>query len=168
MGTEAFGERAERELLATGEHVRKRAVETRDELTSQEAQIARMASDGLSNSEIGERLFISQHTVAYHLRKGFQQARHQLAQPAQPGAAAGAERAGAARALRQAACRGRACPQAAGVSPFWTPWDGWWLDQQGARRRICADLAGVRHGLEFWLDFATPCRKVDRLLEVPA
>ncbi|HTX31749.1 MAG TPA: AAA family ATPase [Solirubrobacteraceae bacterium] len=71
MGVEGFAARAERELLATGEHVRKRSVETRDELTPQEAQVARLARDGLSNVEIGERLFISQHTVAYHLRKVF-------------------------------------------------------------------------------------------------
>ena len=71
MGTEAFGGRTERELLATGEHARKRTVETREELTPQEAQIARLARDGLSNAEIGARLFISQHTVAYHLRKVF-------------------------------------------------------------------------------------------------
>jgi DNA-binding CsgD family transcriptional regulator len=71
MGTEAFAERAERELLATGEHVRTRSVETRDELTAQEAQVARLARDGLSNAEIGARLFISRHTVAYHLRKVF-------------------------------------------------------------------------------------------------
>ena len=71
MGIEAFAGRAERELLATGERVRKRSVETRDELTAQEAQIARLARDGLSNAEIGARLFISQHTVAYHLRKIF-------------------------------------------------------------------------------------------------
>jgi DNA-binding CsgD family transcriptional regulator len=71
MGTEAFAGRAERELLATGERVRKRTVETRDELTPQEAQIARLAGDGWSNADIGARLFISQHTVAYHLRKVF-------------------------------------------------------------------------------------------------
>ena len=71
MGTEAFAGRAERELSATGEHVRKRSVETRDELTAQEAQVARLAGDGLSNAEIGARLFISRHTVAYHLRKVF-------------------------------------------------------------------------------------------------
>jgi DNA-binding CsgD family transcriptional regulator len=71
MGIEAFARRAERELLATGERVRKRRVQTRDELTAQEAQVARLARDGLSNAEIGARLFISQHTVAYHLRKIF-------------------------------------------------------------------------------------------------
>ena len=71
MGAEAFAARAERELLATGERVRKRTVETREELTAQEAQVARLARDGLSNAAIGERLFISQHTVAYHLRKVF-------------------------------------------------------------------------------------------------
>jgi DNA-binding CsgD family transcriptional regulator len=71
MGTEAFAGRAERELLATGERVRKRSVDTRDDLTPQEAQIARLARDGLSNRDIGARLIISQHTVAYHLRKVF-------------------------------------------------------------------------------------------------
>jgi DNA-binding CsgD family transcriptional regulator len=71
MGAEAFAERARRELLATGEHVRKRTIETRDELTAQEAVIARLARDGLSNPEIGTRLFISPRTVQYHLRKVF-------------------------------------------------------------------------------------------------
>jgi DNA-binding CsgD family transcriptional regulator len=71
MGAEGFAERAERELLATGETARKRVVETRDELTSQEGQIARLARDGLSNPEIGTRLFISPRTVQYHLRKVF-------------------------------------------------------------------------------------------------
>jgi DNA-binding NarL/FixJ family response regulator len=71
MGAAAFAARAERELSATGERARKRTVETREELTAQEAQVARLARDGLSNSAIGERLFISQHTVAYHLRKVF-------------------------------------------------------------------------------------------------
>jgi DNA-binding CsgD family transcriptional regulator len=71
MGVEAFAERARRELLATGETARKRTVETRDELTAQERQIARLARDGLSNPEIGTRLFISPRTVKYHLRKVF-------------------------------------------------------------------------------------------------
>jgi DNA-binding CsgD family transcriptional regulator len=71
MGIETLAVRAERELLATAEHARKRSVETRDELTAQEAQVARLARDGHSNAEIGQRLFISQHTVAYHLRKVF-------------------------------------------------------------------------------------------------
>jgi DNA-binding NarL/FixJ family response regulator len=72
MGLEAFAERARRELLATGEHVHRRTVETRDELTAQERQIAMFARDGLSNPEIGARLFLSQHTVAYHLHKVFE------------------------------------------------------------------------------------------------
>jgi DNA-binding CsgD family transcriptional regulator len=90
---EAFAERGERELLATGEHVRKRKIETRDELTAQEAQVARLARDGLSNAEIGARLFVSQHTVAYHLRKVFTKlgitSRHELARmlPPEPSAA---------------------------------------------------------------------------------
>jgi DNA-binding CsgD family transcriptional regulator len=71
MGIEAFAARAERELLATGERAPKRPDKPRHELTTQEAQIARLARDGFSNAEIGERLFISQHTVAYHLRKVF-------------------------------------------------------------------------------------------------
>ena len=71
MGAEAFADRARRELLATGETVRKRTSETRSELTAQETQIARLARDGLSNPEIGTRLFISPRTVPYHLRKVF-------------------------------------------------------------------------------------------------
>ncbi len=71
MGAEAFADRARRELLATGETVRKRTVETRDDLTAQETQIARLARDGLSNPEIGARLFISPRTVQYHLSKVF-------------------------------------------------------------------------------------------------
>ena len=71
MGLEAFAERAARELLATGETARRRAVETADRLTAQEAQIARLAREGLSNPEIGARLFISPRTVQYHLRKVF-------------------------------------------------------------------------------------------------
>jgi ATP/maltotriose-dependent transcriptional regulator MalT len=71
MGADAFAERAARELLATGERARKRVSDTRDELTAQEAQIARLACDGLSNPEIGSRLFISPRTVEYHLHKVF-------------------------------------------------------------------------------------------------
>ena len=71
MGMEAFAERARRELLATGETVRKRTVETLDDLTPQEAQIGRMAADGLTNPEIGAQLFLSPRTVEWHLRKVF-------------------------------------------------------------------------------------------------
>jgi DNA-binding CsgD family transcriptional regulator len=71
MGFEAFAERARRELLATGESARKRTVETLSDLTAQEAQIARLARDGLSNPEIGAQLFISPRTVQYHLHKVF-------------------------------------------------------------------------------------------------
>ena len=71
MGAQAFARRAERELLATGERARKRTVETLDQLTAQETQIARLASDGHTNREIAARLFISTSTVEYHLRKVF-------------------------------------------------------------------------------------------------
>jgi DNA-binding CsgD family transcriptional regulator len=71
IGLEAFAERARKELRAAGERVRKAAVETRDELTAQERQIARLARDGLSNPEIGARLFLSPRTVEWHLRKVF-------------------------------------------------------------------------------------------------
>ena len=71
VGMEAFAERARRELLATGETVRKRSVETLDDLTPQEAQIGRMAADGFTNPEIGAQLFLSPRTVEWHLRKVF-------------------------------------------------------------------------------------------------
>jgi DNA-binding CsgD family transcriptional regulator/tetratricopeptide (TPR) repeat protein len=71
IGAEAFAERARRELLATGETVRKRAPDVRDSLTPQEAQIARLAADGQTNPEIGAQLFLSPRTVEYHLRKVF-------------------------------------------------------------------------------------------------
>jgi DNA-binding CsgD family transcriptional regulator len=71
MGAEAFAQRAERELAATGERARKRTVDTLDQLTPQEAQIARMAAQGETNREIAARLFISASTVEYHLRKAF-------------------------------------------------------------------------------------------------
>ena len=71
VGMEAFAERARRELVATGETVRRRTVETRDELTPQETQIGRMAADGFTNPEIGAQLFLSPRTVEWHLRKVF-------------------------------------------------------------------------------------------------
>ena len=71
IGMEAFAERAGRELLATGEKVRKRSPDTREELTPQEGQIARLARDGLSNPEIGAQLFVSARTVEWHLRNVF-------------------------------------------------------------------------------------------------
>jgi DNA-binding CsgD family transcriptional regulator len=71
MGAEAFAGRAERELLATGERARKRTVDTLDQLTPQETQIARLAGRGDTNREIAAQLFISPSTVEYHLRKAF-------------------------------------------------------------------------------------------------
>jgi DNA-binding NarL/FixJ family response regulator len=68
---QAFAHRARRELLATGETVRKRTDETRRQLTAQEEHIARLADDGLTNPEIGARLYISARTVEWHLRKVF-------------------------------------------------------------------------------------------------
>ena len=69
MGLEAFAERARRELLATGDTVRKRTVETVSELTAQEAHIAQLAADGRTNVEIGAQLFLSTRTVEWHLSK---------------------------------------------------------------------------------------------------
>jgi DNA-binding CsgD family transcriptional regulator len=71
MGADAFAERARHELLATGEKVRTRRDDTRDELTPQEEQIARLARDGLTNPEIAAQLFLSPRTVEWHLRKVF-------------------------------------------------------------------------------------------------
>ena len=71
MGAKAFAERARNELLATGETVRKRVIESSHALTAQESQVARLAREGLTNPEIGARLFISSRTVQYHLRKVF-------------------------------------------------------------------------------------------------
>ena len=94
MGMEGFAERARRELLATGETTRRRTVQATVELTAQEAQVARLARDGLSNPQIGARLFISTRTVQYHLGKVFAKlgisSRAQLEQvlPADLGAAA--------------------------------------------------------------------------------
>ena len=71
IGMEAFAERARKELQATGENVRKRTADTRDDLTAQERQIARLARDGLSSPEISARLFLSSRTVEWHLRNVF-------------------------------------------------------------------------------------------------
>ncbi|MEV0821674.1 helix-turn-helix transcriptional regulator [Nonomuraea rubra] len=92
MGAEAFAERARHELQATGETVRKRTVDEPATLTAQEAHIARLAGEGLTNPEIGAQLFISPHTVEWHLRKVFtklgivsrKQISAKLAQSAQP------------------------------------------------------------------------------------
>jgi DNA-binding CsgD family transcriptional regulator len=82
MGMAAFAERARSELLATGETARRRIATTRDDLTAQERQIAQLASDGLTNAEIGARLFLSRRTVEWHLRHVFSkldiQSRRQL------------------------------------------------------------------------------------------
>jgi DNA-binding CsgD family transcriptional regulator len=84
MGAEAFARRAERELLAAGERAGKRTVDTLDQLTPQETQIARLAANGNTNREIAAQLFISPSTVEYHLRKAFRKldvkSRTQLAQ----------------------------------------------------------------------------------------
>jgi RNA polymerase sigma factor (sigma-70 family) len=71
IGMEAFAERARRELIAAGEKLRTRIVEARDELTPQEEQIARLAREGLTNSEIGSQVFLSPRTVEWHLHKVF-------------------------------------------------------------------------------------------------
>jgi DNA-binding CsgD family transcriptional regulator len=71
MGVSAFAERARRELLATGEKIRKRTTTPTGSLTAQEAQIARLVKDGLTNPEIGTRLFLSARTVEWHLRNVF-------------------------------------------------------------------------------------------------
>jgi len=95
-GLEAFAERARVELEATGEHARRRTVETLGDLTAQEAQIARLVAQGRSNKEIAAQLFISPSTVEYHLRKVFRKfdvrSRTQLAHRLQRGGGSGADR----------------------------------------------------------------------------
>jgi len=71
FGMEAFAERARVELEATGEHARRRTVDTLSDLTPQETQIARLVAQGNTNREIAAQLFISPSTVEYHLRKAF-------------------------------------------------------------------------------------------------
>jgi DNA-binding CsgD family transcriptional regulator len=71
MGIDGFAERARRELRVTGATARTRAVPSREDLTAQEAVIAKLAREGLSNQEIGSRLSISARTVQYHLGKVF-------------------------------------------------------------------------------------------------
>ena len=71
MGADGFAERSSRKLLATGERVRKHTADAPGRLTAREAQIARLATDGLSNPEIAARLFMSPRTVEYHLHKVF-------------------------------------------------------------------------------------------------
>jgi DNA-binding CsgD family transcriptional regulator len=71
MGARAFAERARRELLATGATVRKRTDDRMEQLTAQEAQVARLARDGRTNPEIGAQLYLSRRTVEWHLRKVF-------------------------------------------------------------------------------------------------
>jgi DNA-binding NarL/FixJ family response regulator len=71
FGMEGFAERARIELRATGEHARKRSVETSNDLTPQESQISQLVAEGATNNEIAAQLFITSHTVEYHLRKVF-------------------------------------------------------------------------------------------------
>jgi hypothetical protein len=84
IGAEAFAERARRELRATGVTARKRTVETRNELTAQEAQIARLARDGLSNPRDRHPALHQRAHRPVPLAQGLRQARHHLAQPARP------------------------------------------------------------------------------------
>jgi DNA-binding NarL/FixJ family response regulator len=71
IGMEAFGDRAQGELVAAGAKLRMRHVEVREDLTPQEEQIARLARDGLTNAQIGAQLFLSSRTIEWHLHKVF-------------------------------------------------------------------------------------------------
>ena len=128
IGMEAFAERARRELLATGEKVRKRTVDTRDELTGRRGRSPRLARDGLSNPEIGARLFLSSRTVEWHLGKVFAKLgitsrmglRDALPSPDQEASRRRRAHAIAARAVSRT---GRAAPACAGgprSAPRWT------------------------------------------------
>ncbi len=83
MGADAFASRAHGELTATGARVRRRAIDTQNDLTAQEGQVARLAARGATNPEIAASLFISANTVDYHLRKVYRKlgiaSRRQLA-----------------------------------------------------------------------------------------
>ena len=93
FGAEAFADRALRELETTGETLGRRSVSTRNDLTPQETQVARLAASGLTNPEIGARLFLSPHTVDWHLRKVFTKlgvtSRRQLSDLLPPGDSGG-------------------------------------------------------------------------------
>jgi DNA-binding NarL/FixJ family response regulator len=71
LGSRPWGEQARRELRASGERSRRRVPEARDQLTAQELQIAQLAAEGLSNREIGQRLFLSHRTISTHLYRAF-------------------------------------------------------------------------------------------------
>ena len=118
MGAQAFAERARRELVATGEKVRKQPVSSGGEMTAQEAQIARLAGDGLTNQEIGAQLFISTHTVEWHLRK--------------VSSSSASPRAGSC-----GLCRGRARP----VRSYSTSLP--WLDTSRIRAEISSGIPGM-------------------------